>query len=300
MVMKNVRVATVSFGRGSDREATLQRALSLVERAGEGRPDIIALPEACVNDRTTAETVPGPLSDLFAAQAQKRGCYVILPLIRREDDGTLYNVAVLLDPAGKVAGEYKKMFPTDGEIRDGIIPGETTPVFDTPFGRIGMSICFDLNFPEVIQGLSAQGAELVFFLSAYEGGRQLQRWALDYGVYMVSSHRGGVGIFVDKTGHVLQKGDPNYHPIVLRDLNMDRYIFHLDNNWKKFQAMIAKYGSAIHIDVCRPEAFFALESRSPEVSVADLAREFELETFKEYMQRSRECRTAALNRRPTT
>lgn len=298
--MRNVRVAAVSFGRSSNRETTLHRALNLVERAGEGRPDIMALPEACMNDRATAETVPGPLTDLFAAQARKYGCYVILPLIKKEDDGRLYNVAVLLDPAGEVAGEYKKMFPTDYEMRDGIVPGEATPVFDTPFGRIGMSICFDLNFSEVIQGLSAQDVELVFFLSAYEGGRQLQRWALDYGVYVISAHRGGVGTFVDKTGHVLQKGDPNYQPVVVRDLNMDRYIFHLDNNWKQFQAMVAKYGSAIHIDVCRPEALFALESRSRKVSVADLAREFELETFKEYMQRSREYRAQALKGRLTT
>jgi beta-ureidopropionase len=292
--VRKARVATVSFGRGSDLQATLHRALALVERAGEGRPDIIALPEACLNDRKTAQRVPGPLSELFAEQARKYGCYVILPIIKEEDDGTLYNVALLLDPAGQVAGEYKKMFPTDYEMREGIKPGTTTPVFDTPFGRIGMAICFDLNFSEVIEGLAAQDVELVFFLSAYEGGRQLQRWALDYGVYVVSSHRGGVGIIVDKTGHVLQKGDGNYHPVVIRDLNMDRYIFHLDNNHRQFPAMIARYGPAIHIDVCRPEAFFALESRSPEVSVADLAREFELETFKEYMQRSRRLRKAAL------
>ena len=294
--MKNVRVATVSFGRGTDQDAQLQRALNLVERAGEAKPDIIALPEACVNNRDTPETVPGHLTDLLAAQAKKHGCYVIIPLIKKEDDGTLYNVAVLLDAAGAVVGEYKKMFPTDYEMRDGIMPGETTPVFDTPWGRVGMAICFDLNFPEVIQGLAEQGAELVFFLSAYEGGRQLERWALDYGVYVVSSHRGGVGTIVDKTGVVLQKGDAHYHPIVVRDLNMDRYIFHLDNNYKQFPAMMAKYGSAIHIDVCRPEGFFALESRSPEVSVASLIHEYQLETFKEYMQRSRDCRRAALQK----
>src|SRR5690606_6188012 len=104
--------------------------------------------------------------------------------------------------------EYRKMFPTDYEMEAGILPGDSTPAFETPFGRIGMAICFDLNFREVIEGLVDSGAEIVFFVSAYEGGRQLQRWALDYNVYVVLAHREGYGQIVDVSGNLLQKGDP--------------------------------------------------------------------------------------------
>ena len=57
--MRKARVATVSFGRGPDPQATLRRALALVQQAGEGRPDIIALPEACLNDRRSAQARSG-------------------------------------------------------------------------------------------------------------------------------------------------------------------------------------------------------------------------------------------------
>ena len=97
------------------------------------------------------------------------------------------------------------------------------PVFTTPKCRFGIATCFDLNFPELITGLARGGAEIVFFVSAYEGGRQLLQAALQNNVYIVSAHRGGIGYVVDKSGTLLQKGSRT-QPVVVRNLNLDRQI----------------------------------------------------------------------------
>jgi predicted amidohydrolase len=292
--MRTVRVASISFRRGNDVAATLQQALALVNQAGEAQPDIIVLPENCINSRETAETVPGPITAAMAERARELNCHIIIPLMQKADDGTLRNVAVLIDPQGAIVGLYQKMFPTDYEMASGVMPGTETPVFATPVGRIGMAICFDLNFSEVITGLAEAGAEIVFFVSAYEGGRQLHRWALDYGVYIVSAHREGYGYIIDKSGYILQKGDPVYGPIVVRDLNLERKILHLDYNWRKLRDVVARYGKGVHIDIYRPEAICALESRSPDLTVDAIMAEFGLESYSGYLARSRRLRLAKL------
>lgn len=286
--MRIMRVATISIPRTGDMEANLKRAVSSIEEAGSAKPDIITLPEAMCNTVNSPEAVPGRLTDTFAALARKHNCYIIAPLIKKESDGKLYNVAELIASDGSIVGEYKKMFPADNGLRMGITPGSETKVFETPKGRIGIATCFDIHFEEVIKGLVKDGVEVVFFISAFEGGRLLQRWALDYSVYVVSAHRAGIGAFIDKSGEILQKGDPGFQSIIIRDLNMDREIFHLNFNWKKMEGIYAKYGNAIHIDVYRPEAIFALESHSPDLSIADLMQEYNLEPFQAYIQRCRE------------
>jgi len=294
--MRRVRVSSISFERHGDPETVLETALRLVDRAGEAQPDIIALPENCINSIASPQPVPGPITDAMASRARQYNAYIVIPLLQQADDKRLYNTAVLLDRDGSIVGEYRKMFPTDGEMKQGVIPGTKTPVFSTDFGRVGMAICFDLNFREVIQGLVAGGVEIVFFVSAYEGGRQLQHWALEHGVYITSAHRGGTGYFVDKTGRVLERGDAHYHPVITRDLNLDRFIFHLDYNHQKLPNIVRKYGRGVSIEVYRPEAIFAFESMMDDVTVADIAAEFDLESYSEYMDRSRGLRHEILSR----
>ena len=89
--------------------------------------------------------------------------------------GRVYNAAVLIDRKGKVAGVYRKMFPTPGEIEDGITPGTEAPVFETDFGRVGMAICWDLHFPrEVCWPMAERGVQLICWPSMYAGGFQLR------------------------------------------------------------------------------------------------------------------------------
>jgi hypothetical protein len=220
--------------------------------------------------------------------------WVICPIVERRGNRT-FNAAVLLNRQGEVAGIYHKMHPTIGEIRAGITPGAEATVFETDFGRIGCAICYDLNFRDVIEGLAAGGAELVFFPSMYRGGLQLSIWAHDFGLHLVSATPGEGSAIVDPLGRVLMTSS-HHQKLLSRVLNLDRCILHIDENYRKWPAMKEKYGAGVEIDVATPEAAFALVSHLPEVTAADLVREFELELRSDYFKRANQVRAEALGR----
>ena len=112
--------------------------------------------------------------------------YIIAGLGERENN-TVYNSAVLIDRQGRVAGKYRKVYLARGEFEEGCTPGNSFPVFDTDFGRIGIMICWDLTHVEPAQSLAQQGAEIIFMpiwggISALAPAR-----AIENQVYLVSS-----------------------------------------------------------------------------------------------------------------
>ena len=297
--MRNVRISAISFTGYEDVDKSRKALLNLVDLASFNEPNLIVLPETCitmgVKDAVNfAEPVPGRMTEAMSAKARQYHSYIICPLLQRNHEGTVYNSSILIDPEGKVIGEYHKKHPGISEIEKGIRPGEKTPVFDVAFGRIGMCICYDLNFRDVIEGLSQGGAEIIFFVSAYEGGLQLQIWAFDFRVYVVSAHAGGYSSFIDVTGKIINKGDPNYNSVVTEELNLDRKIFSLDYNYEKLNEVRKKYGAGVKIDVHYPEDIFALESRMPDVTVNDIVKEFSLEYRRDHFIRANKVRQKAL------
>lgn len=326
--MKKARICSISFSGRGDLDKSRRALVNLVKQASFSEPDLIVLPETCVtcglrNDVRTieqfaevtkqavkaAEPVPGPTTEALAAECRKCHIYIICPLYQRKSDNTIHNSAILIGPEGNILGEYHKKHPVIDEIENGVRPGQDTPVFETRFGKIGMAICYDLNFRDVISGLSERGVEIVFFPTAYEGGRQLQIWAFDFGVYVVSSHSGGYSTFVDVSGRIIsrtnpgynpiltEKLNPGYNPIVTEDLNLDRKIFSLDYNWKKLDRVRKKYGKGIKIDIFVPESIFVLESCIFDLTVEDIAREFDLEYRKDYFERANQVCEKALEKR---
>lgn len=156
--------------------------------------------------------------------ARQYGMYVIWGQIERERD-LLYNTAVLLDRRGEVVGRYRKIHLTEGEIFTGITPGDRLGLFDTDFGCIGVTICYDNKFPEIHQALADGGAELMVSVSegdGREGGFThdivAQARAINHGVWVVAAGRAtpnsgqaehwySVGTFViSPQGYVLTNG----------------------------------------------------------------------------------------------
>jgi predicted amidohydrolase len=106
-------------------------------------------------------------------------------------DRAFRNAAIVLDKSGMVLGAYCKVHPTWGERQSGIVPGDSFPVFDLPFGRIGIMICHDLSFPEAARCLMLAGAEIVFWPTMWSGwGDELsytviRSRAIDNAIYLV-------------------------------------------------------------------------------------------------------------------
>ncbi|MEO2002544.1 MAG: hypothetical protein ABGY41_00430, partial [Candidatus Poribacteria bacterium] len=94
-------------------------------------------------------------------------------------------------------------------------------------------------------------------------------------------------------GNVLEQSD-QYEPIISRRVNLDYADMHIDENHRQWDAMKAKYGDAVELDILSPEARFVLYSHHPSLSVEDIIAEFGLETASEYFARSNLRREEAL------
>jgi hypothetical protein len=107
--------------------------------------------------------------------ARKHSTYIVCPIARADGD-LKYNSAVMLDRHGKVLAIYNKLYPVwQSECaRLKIQPGEGSVVCQTDFGRVGLSICFDVNWVDQWEQMANRGAELVIWPSAYSAGRTLQ------------------------------------------------------------------------------------------------------------------------------
>jgi len=278
----------------------MSELLRLLKIAAMDEPDVACLTEATPTrglslkeSISAAEEVPGPIFNAVSAVAREHSMYVVLPLVEKKGL-RFYNSVVLIDRNGEAVGRYHKIHPTIEEIEGGISPGTEQKAFETDFGRIGFAICYDLNFDDVIEALTRDRVDLVFFPSAYPGGLQLKIWAHKYGVYVVSARMGVGSMIVNPLGRVLAKSD-EYSPIICKTLNLDYEILHLDYNHPKIEQMKRKYGSKVEVDVSRPEAVFLLASNMRDVTVRDLIREFQLETRKDYFDRATKAREAALS-----
>jgi predicted amidohydrolase len=136
--------------------------------AARQKADLVVLPETIgvagtgLTYADVAEPIPGPATDYFGSLARQHNLYVVVGLVEREGH-LIYNVAVLLDPEGKVAGKYRKVALPRGEIEGGLTPGNAYPVFDTRFGKLGLMVCYDGFFPEVARQLANNGAEVIAF-----------------------------------------------------------------------------------------------------------------------------------------
>ena len=165
-------------------EATHEKVSRLLDRAGERGSDLVVLPEVWTGlayseselYRETAETIPGPSTDLLATKAEEYGMYVVGSIYERSNDA-FYNSSPLIDPQGSIVGKYLKTHLFDapdrvdikGGIResDKVKAGSELPVFDTSIGKIGVSVCSDLRFPEVYRVLRLKGAQIIVCASAF-------------------------------------------------------------------------------------------------------------------------------------
>jgi predicted amidohydrolase len=163
-----------------------------VEKAGQEGADLILLPEGATLVGTgksyleVAETVPGPSTDYLGELARKNHAYIVAGLVEK-DGATFYNTAVLIGRNGRLEGRYRKVSLPREEIEGGLTPGTGFPVFDTDFGRVGILICWDIQFPEGARRLAEQGAEIVL-LPIWGGIEELfPARAIENQVYLVTS-----------------------------------------------------------------------------------------------------------------
>jgi deaminated glutathione amidase len=157
-------------------EANLDRCVEMIERCvGRSEAELLVLPEAATTGFTPGidadelwdlvSRIPGPITHPVQQAARRLGVHVVLGTYERGDErGTVYNAAALIGPNGDVLGTYRKTHPFGNESRKQggwVTPGDHVTVVDTDLGRIGMTICFDGDFPELSRIQAIRGAEII-------------------------------------------------------------------------------------------------------------------------------------------
>lgn len=162
------------------------------------------------------QTIPGPMSDHLCALARRYGCWLLPGSLYELSDGQLYNTAVVISPEGEIVAKYRKVFPWY-PFEAEFTPGEEFCVFDVPdIGRFGISICYDMWFPETIRALTWLGAEVILHPTlTTSGDRELelalgQSHAITNQCYFidingVGAWGGGFSQIVDPDGRVVQR-----------------------------------------------------------------------------------------------
>jgi len=280
-----VRVVTISqdgleFGSHDLLEPSMER----LNRAASFHPDIAALPELFSN--RAPEQVPGVVTQRLAAWAREHSSYVIFGLKTKKGD-LVYNSAILLDRQGQVVGQYNKAHPTEGELKDGTTPGEDAgpPVFKTDFGTIGIQICFDVNWRDGWRHLKEQGAQIVFWPSAYPAARQLPALALVNEVYVVSAVNAGPAHIFDITGETLGTTG-KYQEWAGAALPLGKRLFETDYNAPKAKEIQQKYGSRVDVTWYHDSDWITIASLDPNLSTEDLIQQYGLIPLDDYIARS--------------
>ena len=282
---QTVRVVTISQ-EGLERGANdlLEPTMARLNRAASFHPDIACLPEFFSN--RAPEPVPGPVTERLAAWAREHSSYVIFGLKTKRGD-RVYNSAILLDRTGQIVGQYDNLHPDEGQLKAGTTPGKegAPPIFKTDFGKVGIQICFDVNWREEWRHLKEQGAQIVFWPSAYPAARQLPALALLNEYYIVSATNGGSAHIYDITGDVLATTG-KYQDWAEAALPLGKRLFETDYNIPKVREIQQKYGARVEIIWFHESAWFTVASLDPNLSVEDLIEEYGLTPLDDYIARS--------------
>jgi predicted amidohydrolase len=174
-VPDRIRVACVQLTSGTDKAENLQRAERLVARAAATGADLVVLPEKWngIGDAETlrglAEPLEGESVSAMAEWARTHGVTLVGGSITelREGREKLSNTSVVLDPDGSVVAVYRKIHLFDVEVGGHVYreseaeePGTEPVVAESEGWPIGLSVCYDVRFPELYRILALQGAQL--------------------------------------------------------------------------------------------------------------------------------------------
>jgi len=177
---------------------------------------LVVLPECCLMFgrseaviKTFAEPIgEGAMQTALAALALEFNVYLVAGTIPLQaDDGRSLAASLLIDPQGKILAQYNKIHLFDVDVADGIgsyresdntQPGQHVSVIDTPFGKIGMAVCYDLRFSGLFRAMRHAGADIFVLPSAFTKITGQAHWelllrarAIENQCYMVASNQGG-------------------------------------------------------------------------------------------------------------
>jgi predicted amidohydrolase len=165
------------MGALGTRSENIDHAVELIDEADA---DLIVLPELFTHcrDFKAGESIPGPTTEVFARLAREKGSYIVMGSVLEVDEHRrMFNTSVLIDSRGTICARYRKihLFSYRSGEKRSLIAGTEVVVTPTELGVIGLSICYDLRFPELYRAMVKQGAEIIVCPAAWPSPR-LEHW----------------------------------------------------------------------------------------------------------------------------
>jgi N-carbamoylputrescine amidase len=175
-VSRITRIALIQQTCSDDIAANQQKGIDAVKRAADKGAQIICFAElafepfypqnpASNNNLELAESIPGSTTEKFSELAKEFGVVIILNLFEKEGNKT-FDTSPVIHSEGYLMGKTRMVHITDYTCfheKGYYSPGDRgVPVYETPFGKIGISICYDRHFPEYMRALALAGAKIVF------------------------------------------------------------------------------------------------------------------------------------------
>jgi predicted amidohydrolase len=208
MNVRRFTVAAVQLCSGSDKRANLDAVEGFVREAGQHGARLVVLPEVFLwrgprgEEVTAAEPIPGPSTARLGQLARQLRIHLLAgSILERGDTTRVFNTSLLFDPNGDIVARYRKLHLFDVDIAghvtvresDTRMPGDAVVTARTELGVIGMSICYDLRFPELYRRLTLSGAEIVAIPSAFTFPTGAAHWevllrarAIENQVYVIA------------------------------------------------------------------------------------------------------------------
>jgi predicted amidohydrolase len=250
-----MKIAALQMISGPDVAPNLAAAGRLVAGAAMAGAQLVALPEyfpligATDADRLAAREVDGtgPIQDFLAAAAKQHGVWLVggsIPLLA-QDPSKLRNSCLVFDPQGRRVARYDKIhlfgFKKGDESYDEaatIERGDQVVAFDTPLGRVGLGICYDLRFPELFRAMGA--VDLLVLPAAFTETTGRAHWelllrtrAVENQCYVLAAAQGGQhpngrlthgnSMVIDPWGEVLARVDKG-EGVVVAELDPQRLV----------------------------------------------------------------------------
>lgn len=246
--------ACIQLSSGADIAANIAQAEALVTQAAEQGAQLVALPENAFYMRD--ETLPLPVypqaehPGVLAAQhwAKQYRVWVLVGsvAIPVEGEKRMHNRSLLFTPEGTLAASYNKIHLFDVEIDDGQVyresarfaPGAEAVVVDTPWGGMGVTVCYDLRFPQLYRALAKKGARILTVPAAFTHKTGEAHWhvllrarAIENACFVLApaqcgTHPGerktyGHSMIIDPWGRILAERDEPTPGIAMATLDMD-------------------------------------------------------------------------------
>ena len=252
-----IKFAAIQMSSGGSVSANLEEAGKLIAQAAEQGANFVALPENFAiqgkheDDKLQVKEQPGvgPIQEFLSRQARQHGiwlCGGTLPMAS-DEDGRVFAASLIYNDEGEQVARFDKIHLFDVALAEGkevykesetIKAGEEVVVVDSPYGKVGVAICYDLRFPELFRRMVDKGAEVVFVPSAFTEVTGKAHWepllrarAIENLVYIVAPDQAGYhlngrashghSMVVDPWGGIVSELKTNQPGVAVGEIKLD-------------------------------------------------------------------------------